>query len=332
VSIILISFTALDAGGGVPRWNRDFIKGFPEARHYSWDDYQRAFPGHGNDLPEWNRARVLNDWLIRTNKITKEDLIIVDGFWGLGIPRFFNVISVAHGIWSHLTTEDVLAGKKPEFPVHHREQVLYRRDLLNSDGTIVAVSGFIEEQMRMQWGFRSTVVNNAVNLSAYRPVPHRRRDRPLIIHGVTTANKGLDHIEFMKKNMPDVDILLLDEAAKMLDCSTNIALAHADLVVQPSAYEGNSYFVLETLACNVPIVAYNVGLLHSVNDPIIGTVLSRRNRSPEETYGAARVTLNRVLRNPAQFNPRKIAEHYSLTKFHEEWRKVISDVSNSARR
>lgn len=325
MKIVLISFTPYDAPGGVPRWNRDFMKGFPGTVHYSWMDYQTRFPSDGQNEPEWNKARILNNWLLKTNRIAKDDLIIVDGFWGLGIPANFNVISVAHGIWSHLTAEDVAAGKKPEFPEHHAQQVAYRRQHLKNGGKIVAVSEFIQRQMSLQWGFKSTVINNAINLIAYRPIAKRKNIRPLIIHGVTTYNKGLDHIEFLKNNLPNVDVLLLDEAAKKLDCSNCIALAHADLVVQPSAYEGNSYFVLETLACGVPIVAYDVGLLETLKEMEgvdIGTIIPRQLRSPEMTLEATK-TILRLIERGLDFNPREVAEKFSISNFHEEWKRLI---------
>ena len=336
-NIILLSFTSLNAGGGVPRWNRDFIAGFPGTKHFSWDDVPKAPPGASS---EWDAAFCLNMWLHLTKKVSKDDIIISDGFWGERLSDLgYNVISVAHGIWSHLTKDDVDAGKEPDFPLLHSLQVKHLKDHLARGGKIVAVSRFIQEQMKLQWGFDSHVINNAIDLDKWKRPPMRMpnwTDSRLVIHGVTNANKGFDHIEAVKKALPNDEVLLLDDAAKSLGLSKVDALANADLVVQPSAYEGNSYFVLETLACDVPVVAYNVGLLHSISDiakengiqACVGAIIDKKYRSPKETARVAHFILDSVCRDRSVYNPRKVAELFSVQKFHEQWRNYLEEYDN----
>jgi len=333
-NIILLSFTSLNAGGGVPRWNRDFVAGFPGTKHFSWDDVPKAPIGASS---EWDAAFSLNMWLHLTKKVSKDDIIISDGFWGERLSDLgYNVISVAHGIWSHLTKEDVDAGKQPDFPQHHAVQVKHRKDHLARGGKIVAVSDFISNQMRLQWGFDSRVINNAIDLEKFKPPTSRvPLERPLVIHGVTNSNKGFDHIRAVEKALDGIaDVMLLDDAAKKLGVDKYEALGHASLVVQPSAYEGNSYFVLETLACDVPIVAYNVGLLNSISKICtcegeqmccIGDVIDRKYRTPENTAKVAKFILQSVLRERSLYAPRKMASHFSIQRFHEEWRKYLED-------
>ena len=338
--IVLLSFTPLNAGGGVPRWNRDFIAGFPGTKHYSWDDCVKTnqnFAKQGNGVAEWDKATILGSFLTWSKRIKKDDIIISDGFWGDDLSaRGYNVISVAHGIWSHLTLDDVNAGKQPEFPVHHVMQVKHRREHLARGGRIVAVSDFISEQMKLQWGFNSWIINNAIDLEKFKPPTSRvPLERPLVIHGVTTNNKGFDHIQAVEQALKGIaDVMLLDDAAAKLGIDKYEALGHASLVVQPSAYEGNSYFVLETLACDVPIVAYNVGLLHSISKICtcegeefccIGDVIDRRYRSPEKTASVAKFILQSVLRERSVCQPRKMAQHFSIQKFHSEWKRYLED-------
>lgn len=340
--IVLISFTPLDAGGGVPRWNRDFVAGYPGTVHYSWDDVVKVNPGfaqQGHGVSEWDKAIILNSWLVWGKKVKKDDIIIADGFWGEGLSsQGYNVISVAHGIWSHLTKDDVDAGRQPDFPHHHNAQVKHRQQHLARGGKIVAVSDFIANQMKLQWGFDSTVINNAIDLVRFVPPMGKiKRDRALVIHGVTNANKGFEHIQAVKEKLGDsADVLLLDDAAKKLGMEKYAALAQADLVVQPSAYEGNSYFVLETLACDVPIVAYDVGLLHSISSiaqrngiqACVGTVINRKYRSPAETAKVTKFILDSVLRDRSPYNPRKIAELFSIEKFHDDWKNYLEEYEH----
>lgn len=334
--IVLISFTPLNAGGGVPRWNRDFVNGFPGTKHFSFDDVPKYSVGSS----ELECANALGLWLHLQKKISKDDIVITDGFWGEKLSELgYNVISVAHGIWSHLTKEDVDAGKQPEFPVHHAQQVKHRRDHLARGGKIVAVSDFISEQMNLQWGFESKVINNAIDLDVFKPATrhvHKSGAPRLIIHGVTTANKGFDHIEEVKRALPNDRVLLLDEAANLLQVPKYDALAKADLVVQPSAYEGNSYFVLETLSCDVPIVAYNVGLLHSISriarengiQACVGGVIDRKLRSPQETAKVTKFILESVTRNRSVYNPRTVAKLFSIKRFHDEWRRYLEEYEH----
>lgn len=339
---VLISFTHLNAGGGVPRWNRDFIAGFPGAVHFSWDDMPKGPPGVTN---EWDAAFALNTWLHMNKKVTADDIIIADGFWGERLSDLgYNVISVAHGIWSHLTIEDVKLGRQPEFPFHHAKQVEHRRKHLARGNPIVAVSDFISYQMKCQWDFDSITINNAIDLEKFKPATAQEwgswhwDDDPAIIHGVTTANKGFDHIEAVKKAIPPPgQVMLLDEAEKDWQIPKYDCLKLAHLVVQPSAYEGNSYFVLETLASGTPIVAYDVGLLWSIKEiakrngvePCIGAVIPRKYRSPQETAKVTKFICDSIVRDSSrgrnQYNPRQVAELFSLKRFHDEWRSYLED-------
>ena len=166
MAIILISFTPLDASGGVPRFNRDFIAGFPEAKHYSWWDVINKY-GDSN-LPEWEKAKVLNRMLLQEKKILPNDIVIVDSFWGLGLEQHKNVVSIQHGNWSHTTFDDVKAGILPEFPYHHAVQLKYRKEHIKRNGRLVAVSEFISDQCKLQWNMDISVINNAIDVNKFK--------------------------------------------------------------------------------------------------------------------------------------------------------------------
>lgn len=339
-NIVLITFTGENAAGGVPRWVRDFKIGFPNTKSYSWNDFVDEF-GSKNG-PEWEKARLLNWWLKETKKVTKDDIIIVDGFWGLGLEEFPNVVSVCHGIWSHLIKEEADAGIKPDFPHHHEAQVKYRREHLERGGRLVSVSHFIRYQMEIQWGFKSHVINNAIDLNKYKPTNKIHPfDEYLAIHGINdkgNKNKGWDHIEYCMKNWEeDCKFLSLDEAHAYLkifhpNLDKYEALAMADFVIIPSAYEGNSYFALETLACDVPVVAYDVGLFfeikrdyHTQNHPIqVGEILKRQNRTPEETLKG----VDLVSQERQRFQPRRRVEQYSIEEFCYKWKSYLKKEFN----
>jgi glycosyltransferase involved in cell wall biosynthesis len=349
--IITVSYTGLDAGGGVPKFNRDLHSAFPdrECRHFCWDD----FPWHPSfsDSTEWGRARGLNSYLVASKQVTVDDVVVADGFWADGLEHLPFAISHSHGIWSHLTHDDVMAGKAPDMPMHHAAQVTFRRRWTGLGKHITAVSEFIADQMRLQWGFEvDRVINNGVDTELYRPWSMSggrfdEIDRPLIVHGVndpSNANKGWDHIELLREEVRagrlNGLILSLDEAHAWFErisgrsWSKAYVLGQADLVVHPSAYEGNSMFVAESLSCGLPVVGYDVGFLYSLSDGPLCSVMKRSDRSPAYTLDTVRWMLSdpdRLAR--ASRIARTIAtQHLSIDLFRRSWRSYIGSLEDVA--
>lgn len=330
MKVILTSFTPLGAGGGVPRFNRDLIYAFPDAKHYSWSDVLKDQFRVDPQVPEWDKARTLNAWLKRKKLISPEDIIITDGFWGLGLDEFPNVVSVAHGNWSHTTADDVAKGIKPEFPYHAAVQLDYRKNMVARGGRIVAVSDFIANQCKLQWGFDFPVINNGIDLKKFVPVLGGRapRKRPVIIHGTTTANKGIDHIDLLKREL-NADIIQLDEAPAFFGLPKYPALAQADFVVHPSAHEGNSYFVLEALSSGVPIISYDVGLMYKARKEFapVGWLLSRDRRSKEETLYYTKEAIEPGIDGDTRrlgCTPREWVSQFSVENFRQNWLEYLA--------
>lgn len=328
--IVTISFVALNAPGGVPRWNRDIASMCEwnnwEHKHFCYNDV----PEPRMVLNEWDCAKVLNHYLTASKKISSEDIILVDSFWGLGLEWHKRLCSVQHGNWSHTTLEDVQAGIPPEFPCHHAIQVEYRRKHLTAGGRMVAVSEFIRRECKRQWGFEMDVINNGIDTHQFKPAEHRlTRSRPLIIHFTTTTNKGLDHIDLLKREV-DAQIMLLDEAYDEVGRPNGLTkyetLAQADLVVHPSAHEGNSYAILEALACCVPIVAYDVGYLWELKngeqrEENVGIIIDRKDRSPQTTLDGVRKALREY--RPGDFRIYLGASRSNIEKFRAQWSEYL---------
>jgi glycosyltransferase involved in cell wall biosynthesis len=326
VSIVLISYTAINAPGGVPRWNRDFMSWFPGTRHYSWWDTAKALgiPPEIQSIPEWEKAKLTSKYLLSYKLIKEDDIVIGDNWWVDGLEHRERTISVAHGNWSHTTLEDVHRGIPPEFPVHAEQQLAFRKRYFAAGRKLVAVSDFIAHEMARQWGFHAYVINNGIDLEKFKPAEVKiPRKRPIIIHFTTTANKGLDHIEAVKREV-GADVWLLDEAAEKLGLPKYEALAQADLVVHPSSHEGASMAVLETLACDVPIVSYSVGQLWKgyMDEAPVGELLNRNIRSSATTVEATMHAL-RMISDGWKCRPREWVSQFSIQNFHATWREYL---------
>lgn len=332
MKIVLTSFTPIDAPGGVPRWCRDLRDGFPKGSvvHYSWSDVVNDV-GQDYDLPEWVKARGLANWLQFKRKIGSDDIVIGDGFWADGYdPK--RTVSVCHGNWSHTTANDVAEGIPPEFPQHHAAQLEFRLKHRDHGGRLAAVSDFIADQCMAQWGLEMPVINNGIDLQRFMPADRMMsRSRPLIIHGVTNSNKGYDHIRLIldEANRHHLwDVMLLDEAVERLCLPKNETLAQADLVVIPSAHEGNSYFLLETLACNVPIVAYDVGLLYraarELRVPHLGRIVPREERGAQNFVSKMSFQMTSTTNWRPFIQCREWVSQFSVQEFQRLWREYLA--------
>ncbi len=329
--IITVSFTSLNAGGGVPAFNRALHAAFPdrECVHYCWDDF---YGGHSTAaVTEWEKAKVLNRYLLQTHKVTNEDIVIADGFWAAGLESLPHAVSHSHGIWSHLTNDDVMDEKAPDMPLHHAAQVAFRHRWLNLKKHHTSVSEFITNQMRLQWGFTvEATINNGVDTSLWHPARVKfPRLKPIVVHGVNdrgNKNKGWNHIEALTDL--DCEVLSLDDMTARYGGPAPWALAQADVVVHPSGFEGNSMFVAEALACGVPFVGYDVGFAWKLrrDGDDVGWVLNRQHHHPLQTLDAVQAVLNMDESTRKMFgvNARAVAEkHLSLTKFNNEWRQYV---------
>src|SRR6185369_14049697 len=138
-------------------------------------------PGSLNAF-EWEKAALLNSWLLRTGKVTEKDVVIADSFWAEGLSHLPYCVSHQHGNWSHTTFDDVLKGIQPEFPMHAAVQLHFRRRHVKAGRQLTAVSDFISTQMHMQWELESKVINNGIDLKKFHPAAEKRpRKRPIII-------------------------------------------------------------------------------------------------------------------------------------------------------
>lgn len=332
--IITISYTGLDAPGGVPAFNRALHAAFPdrECKHFCWEDAKVPPYTTFYNMNEWERAFYLNKWLEREKMITHDDIIVADGFWADGLYQFPLAISHSHGIWSHLTKEDVDAGKEPDMPFHHAAQVRFRKKWLSFGKPLTAVSNFISVEMQRQWGFKSTVIDNCVDVNRFTPTRKRfLRDKPIVVHGVNdkgNKNKGWDHIELLIAKL-DAEVLSLDEMVEKYGGPKEWALAQADMMVHPSGYEGNSMFCLEAMSSGLPIVGYDVGYLFDYGtaelQDDVGRILDRRKRSPEATFAGV-VELLEMVKNGYQSLGRALALSCSEEKFALRWRSYIEEL------
>jgi len=161
----------------------------------------------------------------------------------------------------------------------------YRRDLgfLRSHGAhllsqlaslrasaIVCVSRRL--QSRLWWRKNvSVVLTDGVNLDVFRPMPKRQSREQLgcqdaghivlFSQGISPRNKGRDlalsGVQAAERTLGPIQLVILD--GRVPPDQVLVFINAADCVVLASEVEGSPNIVKEALACNVPVVAVDVG-------------------------------------------------------------------------
>lgn len=231
--------------GGVPLFGHYLAQALG-AIEYAWADY----PDHFR-VSEPEAAHILGGWLEAGGAFADMDAVIVDGFWGRGIGRESPpVISVAHNTWRSIARALNSSHAEKLAEVQERE---YRR------WPTVAVSESVAHDLRSLYGVEAAaVIPNAVDLDEFSPAEERvLAKRPVVVYASQSFPKGGDVVSelIVGKRAP----LEFQRIGGPIGAeAANIREGH--IFLAPSRTEGNSYAILQALACGLPVVASAVGL------------------------------------------------------------------------
>jgi hypothetical protein len=138
--------------------------------------------------------------------------------------------------------------------------------------TLICVSPFIHKILKEEHGIESKLVPNAIDPTKFQNtilMENASVEKPIILHGITSVNKGADILdEFKSKIGTDFDVLSIDEVCQKYSCSKEYAYKLASVMFMPSKWEASSYLLLEALAAELPFVAYRSGVLKANPDGI----------------------------------------------------------------
>lgn len=180
-------------------------------------------------------------------------------------------ILTLHGVYSKQV--DVLHGQTTG-----KISSSYEKDALTWADAITVISSEAYDYYT-KLGFKVSLVPNAIDISSLPQKKERLYDKQIIFAGRLSKEKGiLDLLEMSKKLPKEVHLLILGsgpEEEKIRDTTKTNPNVHfmgyvpkertislirgSDVLVQPSLAEGISSTILEAMACNVPIIATNVG-------------------------------------------------------------------------
>ena len=250
-----------EGSGGVERFSSYLKQAVPEMELLSFEDY----PDRniiGDQLPDYDLAANMNAWLLDTGALGKDSVVVVDGYWGLGLQgKVKRLISVCHGSywgrfvqsqissWGEIVGYDHVDAQTEMWESSHVEVVAVcqesKREVLDSCNP----------------SHDPVVIYHSVDWDILKPMDYS--GRKVWMHASVSNRKGYDI----------VNALIVDHnirAELMGSCPTLESkakrLSEAVVLIAPTRHEGNAYVLLEAMACGVPVITYLTGLAHEFDD------------------------------------------------------------------
>jgi glycosyltransferase involved in cell wall biosynthesis len=303
--------------GGVPKFGW-YLERAVGARQFAWRDFPE-WP-RLDALPEHEKAELLGAWLWASGRLAGAEQIIADGFWanGLNAPQ---VTVVCHGTWAELQRR--VGGVDPRL-IAAQERAFKRFP-------VVAVSEAAARQLREHHGVEPAgVIPNGVDVQLFAAREHgptgqtsrtgrTAPPRPVVLYAGRGFAKGEDVVREVAPLLPEFEVRFLD--ARIGEESAKFAAG--DIFLFPSRHEGNSYALLEAMACGLPVVASPVGLLETVRDERLGVIVD--SHDPVAYAEAVRRAWYRTGCQPVPpYDPRAwVLENATYERFATAWQRYL---------
>jgi glycosyltransferase involved in cell wall biosynthesis len=218
----------------------------------------------------------------------------------------------------------------------------YIEKLTANGKKVVAVSHKTRRELERYYGRTAKVIENAVSLDVFRPLPKEECreklgidwDGPIgIFVGRADNTKGFDVVRRIAKTRQDIRVLcvtgsdihdqdmILARTVANEDMPTYYSAA--DFLLFPSRYESASYSTIEALACDIPVVAHRTGLFEDISEENVGRILDRVDA---DLFSKA---IDDVLKM-GRLHTRRCAERrFSMERFVSEYRDLAEEMVRS---
>lgn len=239
--------------GGVEQFGMYLQRAIPDLRLLSWPDYPH-WKEYG-EYADYEKAQILSHWLLDERVLDKDSVVLTDGYWGMGLEgRVGRLISVVHGTyygrfmqhqihqWGEIVGMDHVEAQREHWKNEHVEPVAVS---LDTYGELITM------------GIGSVpCIRHGVDAEVYKPIvmPGGR----CWMHAATSNRKGL-HLIPQIEQLSGMQIEPMNEFSGMAE-NKAARLNAARALIAPTMHEGNSYLLLEALACNIPVLTFKTGL------------------------------------------------------------------------
>jgi len=298
--IVIVVDTSLDERwGGVPMHASHLMTAFPDATLVT----SRRMGCEGiKNLKD--RAEALGSTAVKRGLVNADDIIIADGFWGMGFPNQRNVVIVVHGLL--------------ESSYHGHPLSKLQIECIKSCKHLVAVGPLPAFEVTEQCGCSvDAVILNSVDVDLFKP------SDAINPKTVAVSWKGEDDDGIKNQladRLPGFEFNLV-KGAWPDDIAG--ALKRSGVLVHLSKYEGNSYAVLEAMACGLPIVGTPVGLLWRSGGEFGPSVL--KSASMDDVVNAVLVALEHRDKF-GKYNRMWVEANATLPMFIANWQKYLGSI------
>lgn len=294
--------------GGVAKFGWYLQRAIPAVAIFAWEDFP-DWQEYELKAKDWEKAPLLNAWLLEEGHIDGDTIAVVDGFWGLGLEgKVERLVSVCHGSFAGAMVEHMKNSWDDGFLLGQsvRHQEAFWRD---SGCEIVAVSRNAARELKLLSGLDATVIENGIDLEIFRP-------RSMLRSGILEATGGI----------PAKGAAIVEELKSMGYLSQPFGITSGDLEEEaerwseanvalfPSHYEGNSYALLEAMACDCGVVGYWTGFVPDILHPHSAGFFTDDHSA--EAFAHAIDTARICAHEPRKFVP-------SYDDFAKEWRAYL---------
>lgn len=268
-----------------------------------WDDYPRS--EWEMNIPDYEKAKLLSEWALSNNIIGKSDIVIADGYWASGFEgKVERLISVCHG--SYLGRM-VASLNYPWGEIVPWKEVQAQKEIWENESVeVVAVSLAARREISWMINKDCQTIPHGIPLDIYKPMDIKK---VCLMHAATSTRKGSDVISILAKE--GIEIIFMNESSGILDREAR-RLNEASALIAPTRHEGNSYLLLEAIACGVPVLTYSTGTALEI-DGRCGIVTS------DLSWPNFKMIIDGT--DWRKFSPRKYAEEYlSFDLFANRWK------------
>lgn len=299
--------------GGVEKFAEYLRRAIPGMQLFCWTDYPGWLRVKEQD---YLKAEILNEHLLKEGLIDSDTVVISDGYWGAGLQgKVARLISVVHGTYFGRMLESKVNMWGEVVPIDHVDmQSWFWKE---PSVEVVSVSDCTTGELELlRLDKPITTIRHGVDLEVYRPILDI--DRKYNMYAATSNRKGTDVLEYMRVNL-NVDLEPMSEFSGRMEKEAR-RFNEANVVIAPTRHEGNSYLLLDAIACGVPIVTYATGYAMEM-DERVGYITD--DISPENFRRLMNLVLEKDQEEWIDSVRGFAEEHCDYERFADEWREYV---------
>ena len=300
--------------GGVATFAAYLKRAIPELECLGLSDYPEHEAVVETFDTEYDWAYNMNTWALEMGILDEDSVVVCDGYWGYGLPgEVGRLISVVHGSYYGRFRRSLIAQWGEIVGMDHIEAQfeVWRNE--NTEIVCVAEESASELYDAGVGAGRIGIIHHGVDLKMLRPIPEIE---PVCwMHGATSNRKGLDILNTIPFLDSSIRVEFMDEPSGVLDAKAR-RLNEAMALVAPTRHEGNSYLLLEAMACGVPLITYPTGLAAWEMDDRCGVITD--DISPQSLIREM-FSFDRGYYDPRGW----IEENAGFDRFAKEWREYL---------